>query len=130
MIGSMSFVAEGVTTWSPCEAIVVIVEVSSPEVGTNVVLFFSNAVNQEQGNTIVKYWELSSYEASSPFGYDDLWTKVMKDVPSSFTRITILRDDKHYPFIYQSIYLFHDKHMNINKIYITFIPSACSKVLT
>jgi hypothetical protein len=54
VIGSTSFVAEGVTTWSPCEAIVVIMEVSSPEVGANVGHLFSNAVNQEQGNTIVK----------------------------------------------------------------------------
>jgi hypothetical protein len=54
MIGSIGFVAEGVTTWSPCEAIVVVVEVSSPEVGANVGHLFSNAVNQEQGNTIVK----------------------------------------------------------------------------
>jgi hypothetical protein len=29
------------------------VEVSSPKVGTNVVHLFSNAVSQEQGNTIV-----------------------------------------------------------------------------
>jgi hypothetical protein len=42
VIGSTSFVAEGVTTWSPCEAIVVVVEVSSPEVGTNVDPLFSN----------------------------------------------------------------------------------------
>jgi hypothetical protein len=54
VIGSTSFVAEGVTTWSPCEAIVVVVEVSSPEVGTNVGHLFSNAVNQEQDNIIVK----------------------------------------------------------------------------
>jgi hypothetical protein len=27
---------------------------SSPEVGTNIIHLFSNAVNQEQGNTIVK----------------------------------------------------------------------------
>jgi hypothetical protein len=54
VIGSTSFVAEGVTTWSPCEAIVVVVEVSSPEVGTNVGHLFSNVVNQEQDNTIVK----------------------------------------------------------------------------
>jgi hypothetical protein len=32
-----------------------VVEVSSPEVGTNVGHLFSNTVNQEQGNTIVKY---------------------------------------------------------------------------
>jgi hypothetical protein len=30
-----------------------VVEVSSPEVGTNVGHLFSNAMNQEQGNTIV-----------------------------------------------------------------------------
>jgi hypothetical protein len=54
VIGSTSFVAEGVTTWSPCEAIVVVVEVSSPGVGAHVGLLFSNAVNQEQGNIIVK----------------------------------------------------------------------------
>jgi hypothetical protein len=54
VIRSTSFIAEGVTTRSPCEAIVVVMEVSSPEVGANVVYLFSNAVNQEQGNTIVK----------------------------------------------------------------------------
>jgi hypothetical protein len=32
-----------------------VVEVSSSEVGANLVHLFSNAVNQEQGNTIVKY---------------------------------------------------------------------------
>jgi hypothetical protein len=31
-----------------------VVEVSSPEVGANVGHLFSNAVNQEQGNKIVK----------------------------------------------------------------------------
>jgi hypothetical protein len=54
VIGSTSFVAEGVTTWSPCEAITVVVEVSSPKVGANVVYLFSNTVDQEQDNTIVK----------------------------------------------------------------------------
>jgi hypothetical protein len=54
----------------------------------------------------------------------------MKDVPSSFVRITIHRDDKYYLFICQFIYLFHDEHMNNNKISITLIPSACSKVFT
>jgi hypothetical protein len=54
VIGSTSFVAEGVTTWSPCEAIVMIMEVSSLEVGTNVLHLFLNDVNQDQGNTIVK----------------------------------------------------------------------------
>jgi hypothetical protein len=55
MIGSTSFVAKGATAWLPCEAIVAIVEVSSPEVGTNVGHLFSNVVNQEQGNTILKH---------------------------------------------------------------------------
>jgi hypothetical protein len=32
-----------------------VVEVSSPGVGANVGHLFSNAVNEEQGNTIVKY---------------------------------------------------------------------------
>jgi hypothetical protein len=53
----------------------------------------------------------------------------MKDAPSSFARITIHMDEKYYPFICQFIHLFHDKHMDINKIYITLIPSTCSKVL-
>jgi hypothetical protein len=54
MIGSTSFVAEGVTTWSPCKAITMVVDVSSPEVGANVVYLFSNNMDQEQDNTIVK----------------------------------------------------------------------------
>ena len=53
VIGSTSFVAEGPTAWLICEVIVVIVEVSSPEVGANVGHLFSNVVSQEQGNTIV-----------------------------------------------------------------------------
>jgi hypothetical protein len=53
VIGSTSLVAEGVVAWLPCEAIVTVVEVSSPEVGANVGHLFSNAINQEQGNTIV-----------------------------------------------------------------------------
>jgi hypothetical protein len=36
--------------WMLCRRFV---EVSSPEVGANVVHLFSNAINQEQGNTIV-----------------------------------------------------------------------------
>jgi hypothetical protein len=36
------------------EAIVTTVEVSSPEVGTNVGHLFSDAMNQEQGNKNVK----------------------------------------------------------------------------
>jgi hypothetical protein len=53
MIGSTSFVTEGATTWLLYEAIVTTVEVSSQEVGTNVGHLFSNAMNQEQGNTNV-----------------------------------------------------------------------------
>jgi hypothetical protein len=53
VIGSTSFVSEGATTWLFCKAIVAAVEVSSPEVGANVGHLFSNATNQEQGNTIV-----------------------------------------------------------------------------
>jgi hypothetical protein len=54
VIGSTSFIDEGAITWSPCEAIVVVEKVSSPEVGANVSYLFSKAVNQEQGNKIVK----------------------------------------------------------------------------
>jgi hypothetical protein len=53
VIGSTSFVAKGAIAWLPCDAIIAVVEVSSPEVGANVGHSFSNAVNQEQGNTIV-----------------------------------------------------------------------------
>jgi hypothetical protein len=53
VIGSTSFVAEGATAWLTCEVIVTIVEMSSPEVGTNVGYLFSNDMSQEQGNTIV-----------------------------------------------------------------------------
>jgi hypothetical protein len=53
VIGSTSFVAEGATTWLLCEAIIAVVEVSSPEVGANVGHLFSNSIDQEQGNTIV-----------------------------------------------------------------------------
>jgi hypothetical protein len=42
---------EGATAWLLYEAIVTTVEVSSPEVGANVGHLFSNAMNQEQGNT-------------------------------------------------------------------------------
>jgi hypothetical protein len=41
VIGSTSFVAKGATTCLPCEAIVAVVEVSSPEVGANVGHLFS-----------------------------------------------------------------------------------------
>jgi hypothetical protein len=56
---------------------------SSPEVGANVGHLFSNAVNQEQGNTIVKYKGPSSSEELSPHRHNDHQTKVMKDMPSS-----------------------------------------------
>jgi hypothetical protein len=45
MIGSTSFVDEGVTVWVPCEAFAAVVEMSSPTVGANVGHLFSNAVN-------------------------------------------------------------------------------------
>jgi hypothetical protein len=53
VIGNTSFVAEDATAWLLCKAIVAVVEVSSPEVGANVDHLFSNAIDQEQGNTIV-----------------------------------------------------------------------------
>jgi hypothetical protein len=53
VIRSTSFVIEGATTWLLYEAIVTTVEVSSPEVGTNVGHLFSKAINQEQRNTNV-----------------------------------------------------------------------------
>jgi hypothetical protein len=43
VIGSTSFVTESASAWLLYEAIVTIVEVSSPEVGTNVGHLFSNA---------------------------------------------------------------------------------------
>jgi hypothetical protein len=51
VIGSTSFVAKAASAWMLDEAISSIVEVSSPEVGANVGDLFSNAMNQEQGNT-------------------------------------------------------------------------------
>ena len=84
VIGSTSFIGEGATAWSPCEAIVAVVEVSSPEVGANDGHLLSNVVDQEQGNTIVNYNRPSSSEALSPHGYNAHQTKVKKDIPSSF----------------------------------------------
>jgi hypothetical protein len=72
VIGSTSFIAEGATTWLLCEAIITVVEVSSPKVGVNVGHLFSNAINQEQGNTIVNGKRPSSFEALFPLGYNDL----------------------------------------------------------
>jgi hypothetical protein len=45
---------------------------------------FSNVVDQEQGNTIVNYCGPSSSEALSPHRYNAHYTKVKKDIPSSF----------------------------------------------
>jgi hypothetical protein len=45
---------------------------------------FSNVVNQEQDNTIVKDQGPSSSEALPPLGFNDHRTKVMKDMPSSY----------------------------------------------
>jgi hypothetical protein len=50
----------------------------------------------------------------------------MKDISTSLARMRVHKDNIYHSFIY----LFHDKHMIINIIYITLIPSACSKVLT
>jgi hypothetical protein len=84
VIKSTSFVAEGATTWLPCEAIVAVVVVSLPEVSANFGHLFSNAVGQEQGNTIVNYYGPSSFEALSPHGYNAHQRKVKKGIPSSF----------------------------------------------
>jgi hypothetical protein len=51
VIGSTSFVAEAASAWMLDEAISSIVEMISPEVAANVGDLFSNAMNQEQGNT-------------------------------------------------------------------------------
>jgi hypothetical protein len=94
VVGSISFIAEGATTWLPCEAIVTVVEVSLPEVGTNVGHLFSNVVGQEQGNKIVNYYGPSSSKALSPNGYNAHQTKVKKDIPSSFImRMKMQRDE-------------------------------------
>jgi hypothetical protein len=94
MIGSTSFVAEGATAWLPCEAIIAVVEASLSEVGANVGHLFSNVVGQEQGNTIVNYYEPSSSEALPPHGYNAHQTKVKKDIPSSFNMRIGMRKDK------------------------------------
>jgi hypothetical protein len=59
-------------------------------------------VNQEQGNTIIKYSGPSSFEALSPFGYNDLETKVMKDISLSLARMRVHRDNIYaiHPYIY------------------------------
>jgi hypothetical protein len=48
-----------------------------------VVHLFSNATGEEQGNTNVNGLRPSSFEALSPLGYNDLQTKLIKDIPSS-----------------------------------------------
>jgi hypothetical protein len=50
---------------------------------------FSDAIHQEKSNTIVNNNEPSSSEALFPFGYNDLQTKVVKDIPSSFQRTSV-----------------------------------------
>jgi hypothetical protein len=77
---------------------------SSPEVGANVGHLFSNDVDQEQGNTIVKDQGPLSSEALSPLGYNDLQTKVMKDMPSSFITIKVYRDSECNPSAHSCIY--------------------------
>jgi hypothetical protein len=59
-----------------------------------------------------------SSEALCPFRYNDLQTKVMKDTPSSIMRMKVHRDSIIHRI--NMLYTF----MNINKIYITLIPSA------
>jgi hypothetical protein len=53
-------------------------------VGANVAHLLLNAVNREQGNTIVNYYGPSSFEALSPHSYNAHQTKVKKGIPSSF----------------------------------------------
>jgi hypothetical protein len=43
---------------------------------------FSNVVNQEQSNTIIKGHGPSSSKVLFSLGYNNLQTKVMKDMPS------------------------------------------------
>jgi hypothetical protein len=64
------------------------VEVSSPEVGANVGGLFSNAINQEQGNTkmlSIKY--PSSAEALSPRGFNELRTKDKVTKEKTFVKL-------------------------------------------
>jgi hypothetical protein len=71
--------------------------------GTNVGHLFSNIVDQEQGNTIVKDQGPTSSEALSPLGYNDL-QKVMKDVPSSCIIIRVHRDSECNPSAHSHMY--------------------------
>jgi hypothetical protein len=45
---------------------------------------FSNAIYQEQGNTIVNHYRPSSSESLFPHGHNAHQKKVKKDIPSSF----------------------------------------------
>jgi hypothetical protein len=51
-------------------------------------------VSQEQDNAIVEGQGPLSFEALSPLGYNDLQTKVMKGMPSSFIIIKIHRNSE------------------------------------
>jgi hypothetical protein len=73
-------------------------------VGTNVDHLFSNAVNQEQGNTIVKGQGPSSSEVLSSLGYNNLQMKVMKDMSSRFIRIRIHKDNECNLFAHTHMY--------------------------
>jgi hypothetical protein len=54
-----------------------------------VVHMFLNAINQEQGNTIVNGQRPSSFKALLPLRNNDLQTKVVKDTPSSFYHVNV-----------------------------------------
>jgi hypothetical protein len=70
-----------------------VVEKGSPEVGANVGNLFSNAISLEQDNTgNVKYYSPSSFEALFPLEYNDLWTKVVKGIPSSMQHIMVKKE--------------------------------------
>ena len=77
---------------------------SSLEVGANVGHLFSNVVNQEQDNTIIKGQGPSSSEVLYPIGYNDLQTKVMKDKPSSFIIMKVHRDSECSPSVHSHMY--------------------------
>jgi hypothetical protein len=71
---------------------------------TFVVHLFSNVVNQEQGNTIVKGQVPLSSEILSTLGYNDLQTKVMKDMLSLFMKVIIHKYNKCNPLIHTHMY--------------------------
>jgi hypothetical protein len=53
-------------------------------ISTSVGHLFSNAMNQEQDNININGERPSSSEALYPLGYNDLRTKAMKGIPSSY----------------------------------------------